>query len=62
MARNVTSLLQKILDKILAMTAISIALCPGYRVDDQVRDLVEAKLGKKISDELLSLFTLWDTE
>jgi chromosome condensin MukBEF complex kleisin-like MukF subunit len=32
MARNVTSLLQKILDKILAMTAISIALCPGYTI------------------------------
>lgn len=48
MNRVVSSLLQKILDKILAMTCMSIALCPGHRVDDQVRDLVEAKYGDKL--------------
>ena len=48
MLRNVQALLQKILDKILAMTAIAIALCPGYRVDDQVRELVEGKWAEKL--------------
>ena len=28
--------LQKMLDKVMALTAISISLCPGYAVDDQV--------------------------
>jgi len=48
MARSVQAVLQKILDKILAMTAIAIALCPGYRVDDQVRELVEGKWAEKL--------------
>ena len=48
LSRSVQSLLQKILDKILAMTAIAIALCPGYRVDDQVKDLVEGKWGDRL--------------
>jgi translation initiation factor 3 subunit L len=48
MNRAVSSLLQKILDKILAMTSMAIALCPGHRVDDQVRDLVEAKWGDRL--------------
>ena len=48
MNRAVSSLLQKILDKILAMTCMAIALCPGHRVDDQVRDLVDTKYGDKL--------------
>ena len=48
MARSVQAVLQKILDKILAMTAIAVALCPGYRVDDQVRELVEGKWAEKL--------------
>jgi hypothetical protein len=30
--------------------SISLSLCTGYRVDDQVRDLVEAKLGDDYND------------
>lgn len=40
--------LQKIMDKIIALLAIAMALSPASRVDDQVRELVESKLGDKL--------------
>jgi translation initiation factor 3 subunit L len=45
--KQIQSQLQKMLDKILSLTAIAVALCPGYKVDDQVRELVESKLGER---------------
>jgi translation initiation factor 3 subunit L len=42
-----TSQLLKIYDKVLALLAITIVLCPGYRIDDQIRELIENKLSDK---------------
>lgn len=44
------SQIQKKMDNILALTAIAMALCPGVRVDDQVRELVEGK-GSRRDDQ-----------
>jgi translation initiation factor 3 subunit L len=41
------SVLQKMMDKVLALLAISMALSPGTRVDDQVRELVEQRVQDK---------------
>jgi translation initiation factor 3 subunit L len=41
---HIQTLLQKMLDKILALAAVAMALCPGQRVDDQIRELVESKI------------------
>jgi translation initiation factor 3 subunit L len=42
------SQMTKMLEKILSLTAIITALCPGRRIDDQVRELMDAKLGQKL--------------
>eukprot|EP01041_Mallomonas_annulata_P000583 gene583-1130_t len=39
--------LQKMLEKVLALASVCIVLCPGYRVDDHVRELVDTKLDEK---------------
>ena len=35
--------MKKMLDKMLALTAICVALSPGIRLDDQVQELMESK-------------------
>lgn len=45
--QSVQQALQKTLDKIMALTAISIALSPGHRGDDQVLELIDAKWSDK---------------
>ena len=39
----------KILDKILSLLAIAVSLCAGHRVDDQVMELMQSKLGEKLN-------------
>ena len=41
-------LLQKTMEKMLSLIAIAMALSPGQRVDDQVRDIVESKALDKL--------------
>lgn len=53
--QNTQQALQKALDKVMALTLISIVLSPGHRVDDQVQELIDAKW----SDRLRRLQT-WD--
>jgi len=45
---GVEQLMKKMSDKILALAAICSALCPGVRVDDQVRELMDNKWGEKM--------------
>lgn len=45
---NIATTLNRILDKILALTAICSSLSPGHRVDDQVREMVQGKYKDKI--------------
>ena len=40
--------MKKSLDKILALLAVCISLLPGVKVDDQVKELVEAKFSEKM--------------
>jgi len=40
--------LQRMLDKVLSLTAILITVFPSYRPDDQIRELVEVKFGEKM--------------
>lgn len=40
--------LQRALDKAVALTAIATFLCPGHRLDDQVKEIVDAKYSDKI--------------
>jgi translation initiation factor 3 subunit L len=40
--------LQRMLDKAVALTAIASFLCPSYRLDDQVKEIVDAKYSDKI--------------
>jgi translation initiation factor 3 subunit L len=40
--------MKKMLDKMLALTAICVALSPGVRVDDQVRELMESKYSDRV--------------
>lgn len=42
------NLMQKMLDKLLALVSIAISLCPGYRVDDLVRELAEHKFDERL--------------
>lgn len=44
----VQNMLQKMSDKALALVAIGMSLCPSYRVDDQVRELVESKYEDRV--------------
>jgi translation initiation factor 3 subunit L len=44
----VEQLMKKMLDKILALTAVCVALSPGVRLDDQVREMMESKYPEKI--------------
>lgn len=46
--QSTLSQLQKTQDKCLALLAVAIALCPSCRVDDQVKEIVDAKLSEKI--------------
>lgn len=39
--------MQRMLDKVLALTAIVSTLCPSSRLDDQVKDMIEAKWSEK---------------
>lgn len=41
-------LMKKMLDKMLALTAICVALSPGVRLDDQVRELMEGKYSDRV--------------
>lgn len=45
---NIILTINKILDKILALAAISSALSPQYRVDDQVKELIQSKYKDKV--------------
>lgn len=40
--------LQRMQDKVLALTAIACTLCPSYRIDDQVREAIESKFADKL--------------
>lgn len=42
--QSTSSQLQKIMEKALTLTGVSWCLCPGHRLDDQVRELVTTKL------------------
>jgi translation initiation factor 3 subunit L len=42
------SQLQKIMDKAIALAGVSANLCPGHRLDDQVKELVASKLGDRL--------------
>ena len=39
--------LQRMLDKVLALTAVARTLCPGNRLDDQVGEMLDSKLSDK---------------
>ena len=39
---------QKLMDKALTLTGVCANLCPGHRIDDQVREMCAAKLGDKL--------------
>jgi translation initiation factor 3 subunit L len=45
---TVISQLQRMLDKVLSLTAICITIFPSGRVDDQIKELVESKFPEKI--------------
>lgn len=40
--------LQRMLDKVLVLTAIASTLCPGSKLDDQVLEMIEAKFAEKV--------------
>lgn len=40
--------LQKMLDKTLSLAAVASTLCPGKRVDDQVREIMETRAAEKV--------------
>mmetsp|Transcript_18772 Transcript_18772/g.18877 ORF Transcript_18772/g.18877 Transcript_18772/m.18877 type:complete len:524 (+) Transcript_18772:190-1761(+) len=46
--QGVSNLMQKMMDKALALVGICACLCPGYRVDDHVMELVEMKYEEKM--------------
>ena len=46
--QNVQQALQKTLDKVMAITLISIVLSPGHRVDDQVQELIDSKWSDRL--------------
>jgi translation initiation factor 3 subunit L len=52
-------MLLKMLDKTLSLAAVTSALCPGKRVDDQVREMMETRAAEKVrrlsSGDILAL-------